>query len=67
MKIILIRYEDGENMKTLWEYYIYDDQLASIKKQGSTSELGQQKQADDNNHNNTFVVLKTIHCLFCTV
>ena len=54
-------------MKTLWEHYIYDDQLASIMKQGSTSELGQQKQADDNNHNNTFVLLKTIHCLFCTV
>ena len=54
-------------MKTVWEHYIHDDQLASIMKQGSTSELGQQKQADDNNHNNTFVLLKTIRCLFCTV
>lgn len=54
-------------MKTVWEYYFYDVQLTSIMKQGSTSELGQQKQADGNNHNNTFVLLKTIHCLFCTV
>ena len=53
-------------MKTLWEYF-YDDQLTSIMKPSSTSELKQQKQADDYNHNNTFVLLKTIHCLFCTV
>ena len=37
-------------MKNPWEYFC-DDQLARIMKPRSTSELKQQKQADDNNHN----------------